>query len=462
MAATADTAVAVGKGVSQVAGKGKGKGKNHGSSRGLYYDGRNPCNYFMAGHCRYGDRCTGGIHDFQYGLAFRAHWLEPVDLGASSNSTACRHLFVAGAAAGRRYAKLCRKQDLPRVGLDLFLPGGLAEAEALAAAEASPHMDTALQHVLEYGRYLERFTPEGEDWASLVSFRRGRLGEQAPALLETSARVCKEATSVGTAEVGDDGASGLKGRWRRQKQHVETSGKGVGTEAARPVTVLELQSGGELPQSKTTDPEYLLVLDLEGKDEITEFPVLVLRNGVEVGRFQRFVRPKYLFGPDRRFHECCPSVPFEDCLRDFCAWTNASFGIDMYAPLLQPRQPTPSFAFVTCGDWDVRHIANQCRISGLGTAPPGFGRFTNLKKVAGSIYGKDMTKSGMKGMLAKLGWLDFSKGTPLFGFHHSGMHDVENIAMVLVHYLDMFEEATDGLRLARLPLSCDWPRDRNF
>lgn len=473
MAATVDTAVAVGKGVSQVVGKGKGKGKYHGGRRGPYYDGRNPCNYFMAGHCRYGDRCTGGIHDFQYGLAFRAHWLEPVDLEVSNSSAARRHLFVAGAAAGRRYATLCRKQDLPRVGLDLFLPSGLAKAEALAVVEASPQRDTALQHVLDYGRYLERFTPEGEDWANLVSFRRGRLGEQAPALIEASVQMFKEATPVGTAEVGDEGASGLKGRWRRQKQHAEKSGKGVRTEAARPVTVLEPQTGGEVPQSKTTNPEYLLVLDLEGKDEITEFPVLVLRNGVEVGRFQRFVRPKYLFGPDHRFHEDCPSVPFEDCLRDFCVWTNASFGIDMYAPLLQPGQAQPnlissgglppsSFAFVTCGDWDVRHIANQCRISGVGTAPPGFGRFTNLKKVAGNIYGKDMTKSGMKGMLAKLGWLDFSKGTPLFGFHHSGMHDVENIAMVLVRYLDIFEEATDGLRLARLPLTCDWPRDRNF
>jgi len=487
MAARADTAVAARRGVSQVVGKGEWKGKYHGGgkgsailesgdcrSRGLYHDGRNPCNYFMAGHCRYGDRCTGGIHDFQYGLAFRSHWLEPVDLGVSNDSVARRHLFVAGAAAGRRYATLCRKQDLPRVGLDLFLPSGLAEAEALAAVDASPQTDTAIKHVLDYCSYLERFTPESENWANLVSFRRGRLVEQAPALIEASFQRFKEAAPMGSTEAGHEGASGSKGRWRRrQEQHAETKGKGVGKEAHQLLAALEPNPEGEVPQSKTTDPEYLLVLDLEGKDEITEFPVLVLRNGVEVDRFQRFVRPKYLFGPDHCFHEDCPSVPFEDCLRDFCAWTNARFGIDMYAPLLQPGQaqpntinlgglPPPSFAFVTCGDWDVRHIANQCRVSGMGTAPPGFRRFTNLKKVAGSIHGKDMTKSGMKGMLAKLGWLDFSKGTPLFGFHHSGMHDVENITMVLIRYLDMFEEVVDGLPVARLPLSCDWPRDRTF
>ena len=48
---------------------------------------------------------------------------------------------------------------------------------------------------------------------------------------------------------------------------------------------------------------------------------------------------------------------------------------------------------------------------------------------------QDKTRCGMKGMLAKYGWLD-SAGNPLFGFHHVGMHDVDNITMVLLHLLE--------------------------
>merc|ERR1712039_528563 len=66
---------------------------------------------------------------------------------------------------------------------------------------------------------------------------------------------------------------------------------------------------------------YLLVLDLEGKDEIIEFPVIILDAacGKELCRFQRYVRPVNLF------HGCAINteslaVPFTDVLRDFDVW----------------------------------------------------------------------------------------------------------------------------------------------
>merc|ERR1739841_147413 len=72
---------------------------------------------------------------------------------------------------------------------------------------------------------------------------------------------------------------------------------------------------------------YLLVLDLEGKEEIIEFPVIAIdaTKRCEVGRFQRYVRPAHLFdgcalSPDS------PAVPSDIVLQDFDVWLRTAVG----------------------------------------------------------------------------------------------------------------------------------------
>jgi len=162
---------------------------------------------------------------------------------------------------------------------------------------------------------------------------------------------------------------------------------------------------------------YLLVLDLEGKDEITEFPVIVLdmQTRCELGRFQRYARPVRLFDglpiePDS------PAIPFGEILAEFDGFlqgilrrTLANLGGDA--------------ALLTCGDWDCRHVRTQCGISGV-PLPAAFERWVNVKRSYEAAYGG--TFRGMRSMLARLRLLD-RDGNVTHGFHHLGMHDVENI-----------------------------------
>jgi len=175
---------------------------------------------------------------------------------------------------------------------------------------------------------------------------------------------------------------------------------------------------------------YILVLDLEGKDEIIEFPVLVFDTvrGQEVGRFQRYVRPKYLFANEAINLES-PAILFEQVLTEFDAWlkTTLGFGIDDVG-----ASPSPSL-FLTCGDFDCKHVHRQCQTSGI-KAPAGFRKWCNIKRTYADHYGRDFR--GMKSMLAQLRLLD-NQGNVKTGFHHLGMHDVENITRCLLHLLEI-------------------------
>ena len=174
---------------------------------------------------------------------------------------------------------------------------------------------------------------------------------------------------------------------------------------------------------------YLLVFDLEGKYEIIEFPVMLVdaAAGKEIGRFQRFVRPAKLF-------EGCPvmdtcAVPFPQVLSEFSSWLVEKIGRGL--PELA-RQDATDVAFVTCGDWDCKHIRTQCGICGV-PFPGAFRQWINIKRTYSEAFGGEFR--GMKSMLAKLRLLDH-EGHPKHGFHHLGMHDVENIARCLIHLLD--------------------------
>lgn len=181
---------------------------------------------------------------------------------------------------------------------------------------------------------------------------------------------------------------------------------------------------------------YLLVLDLEGADEITEFPVIILdaRDGNELGRFQRYVRPANLFKgcaitPDS------PALPFAEVLKDFDVWLHSVLACTA-------DQLGSDAAFVTCGNWDCKHIHTQCSISGITPVPRGFDRWVNIKTSFGNHYNCKIF--GMKSMLARMQMLDDS-GNVKFGFHHLGMHDVENICRCVLHLLQCgFEIRANG------------------
>eukprot|EP00747_Dinoflagellata_sp_TGD_P066901 gnl/TRDRNA2_/TRDRNA2_155021_c1_seq1.p1 gnl/TRDRNA2_/TRDRNA2_155021_c1~~gnl/TRDRNA2_/TRDRNA2_155021_c1_seq1.p1 ORF type:complete len:451 (+),score=64.29 gnl/TRDRNA2_/TRDRNA2_155021_c1_seq1:69-1421(+) len=173
---------------------------------------------------------------------------------------------------------------------------------------------------------------------------------------------------------------------------------------------------------------YLLVLDLEGKDEIIEFPVIVLdtAEGRELGRFQRYVRPSRLFHDANLLPES-PAVPFAQVLQDFDCFLRELLGPDRSLAALGADA-----AFVTCGDWDCKHVHTQCEISGM-PVPPAFASWVNIKRTYEDAYGGSFR--GMKSMLAKLGLLD-AHGNVVHGFHHLGMHDVENICRCVLSLLD--------------------------
>eukprot|EP00438_Fugacium_kawagutii_P033287 Skav219616 [mRNA] locus=scaffold628:129077:130093:- [translate_table: standard] len=136
---------------------------------------------------------------------------------------------------------------------------------------------------------------------------------------------------------------------------------------------------------------YFLVFDLEGKHEIIEFPVLLFDAvaGSEIGRFQKFVRPKDLF-------EGCvltetPAVQFPEVLEEFDGWLHQMVG----KGLQDMAKDSSDMIFVTCGDWDCKHVKTQCRICSV-PAPKAFSRWINIKRSYSDHYGGDFR--GMKSM----------------------------------------------------------------
>ncbi len=84
----------------------------------------------------------------------------------------------------------------------------------------------------------------------------------------------------------------------------------------------------------------------------------------------------------------------------------------------------PRFAFVTCGDWDLRSmLPRQCATSGL-PVPRAYRQWINVK----AVFARTLRLSrapGMPGMLEAL-------GLELEGRHHRGIDDCRNTARVVL------------------------------
>merc|ERR1712032_781954 len=90
-------------------------------------------------------------------------------------------------------------------------------------------------------------------------------------------------------------------------------------------------------------------------------------------------------------------------------------------------------AFLTCGDFDCKAVHRQCSVSGI-SVPAGFSRWVNIKRSWSEHFNRKHT-DGMRTMLAQMGLLD-ARGNLTQGFHHLGMHDVENICRCAFHLLE--------------------------
>lgn len=178
--------------------------------------------------------------------------------------------------------------------------------------------------------------------------------------------------------------------------------------------------------------DFFLVLDLEGKVEILEFPVLIIdaKTMHVVDFFHRFVRPSKMseqrineyikgkygkLGVDRVWHDT--AISFKEVIDEFEAWIS---GHNLWEKEL--GGPLTRAAFVTCGNWDIKtKIPQQCQVCGM-QVPPYFMEWINLKDIYLNFYNR--TATGMRTMLNEL-------KIPLLGSHHLGIDDTKNIARVV-------------------------------
>ncbi|XP_077249636.1 polynucleotidyl transferase, ribonuclease H-like superfamily protein isoform X2 [Tasmannia lanceolata] len=199
---------------------------------------------------------------------------------------------------------------------------------------------------------------------------------------------------------------------------------------------LPVNAATQLKYLRSQHLDYFLVLDLEGRVEILEFPVIVIdaKSLNFVDCFHRFVKPtkmsehkinEYIegkygkFGVDRVWHDT--AIPFKEVLQQFEAWIthHQLWKKDLGGSLHQA-------AFVTCGNWDLKtKVPQQCKVSGI-EIPPYFMEWINLKDIYLNFYKKMAT--GMWAMMTQL-------GMPLVGSHHLGIDDTKNIARVLQRML---------------------------
>lgn len=192
----------------------------------------------------------------------------------------------------------------------------------------------------------------------------------------------------------------------------------------------------ELKRICSQNVDFFLVLDLEGKVEILEFPVLMINAKTMdvVDVFHRFVRPSEMseqrineyiegkygkFGVDRVWHDT--AIPFKEVLQQFEVWLAQH---QLWEKELDGRLNRA--AFVTCGNWDLKtKVPQQCKVSKM-KLPPYFMEWINLKDVYLNFYKRRVT--GMMTMMKEL-------QIPLLGSHHLGFDDTKNIARVLQHML---------------------------
>ncbi|CAD5125677.1 DgyrCDS13879 [Dimorphilus gyrociliatus] len=176
--------------------------------------------------------------------------------------------------------------------------------------------------------------------------------------------------------------------------------------------------------------DYFLVLDFEATcddkvsiqpQEIIEFPCIKVNAQTFESEkvFHRYVKPVYR----PQLTPFCTELTgiiqdmvenennFIEVFKDFDIW--------MKEELLEKEK---SFAFVTCGDWDLKTmLPSQCRTSNCNK-PNYFNSWINIKRSF-----SDVTGTWPRGMIPMLRQLKLKHE----GRHHSGIDDCRNIANIL-------------------------------
>lgn len=89
-----------------------------------------------------------------------------------------------------------------------------------------------------------------------------------------------------------------------------------------------------------------------------------------------------------------PAVPFPAALEEFDSWLQQMVGKGLQE-MGKDNSGTPEMVFVTCGDWDCKHVRTQCQIWKT-PVPTAFSRWINIKRSYSDSYGGDFR--GMKSM----------------------------------------------------------------
>ncbi|KAK6134647.1 hypothetical protein DH2020_031572 [Rehmannia glutinosa] len=270
-----------------------------------------------------------------------------------------------------------------------------------------------------------------------------------PSLVQCSSLSMEESTSS-TAIHSEIPKTGRKSSWRPMCLYY-THGKCTKMDDALHLEKFSHSCSLELGESvsglkslRAQEFDYFLVLDLEGKVEILEFPVLLFdaKTMDVVDMFHRFVRPtrmsekrinEYIegkyggFGVDRVWHDT--AIKFEEVIEHFESWLRKERDGHIKLWREEGDGHLNGAAFVTCGNWDLKtKIPQQCEVSGM-KLPPYFMEWINLKDIYLNFYNR--RAPGMLSMMREL-------GIPPLGSHHLGIDDSKNIARVLRHLL------TDG------------------
>jgi len=187
--------------------------------------------------------------------------------------------------------------------------------------------------------------------------------------------------------------------------------------------------------------DYYVVLDFEatcaqGKppkpQEIIEFPSVLLDGEklTVIDEFASFVRPVHhpkltafcseLTGITQQ--QVDDALFFPEVFALHMAWLRS------HNLKVTTADEGASFAFITCGDWDLRRmLPNQCRVCEprRDFIPHAYRQWINIKVHYMAFKGTRKLPT-MTGMLRGLG-LD------LVGRHHSGIDDTRNIARIARH-----------------------------
>ena len=218
-----------------------------------------------------------------------------------------------------------------------------------------------------------------------------------------------------------------------------------------PAAVANPSSLSSAPSQSPKQPfSFLAVLDFEatcdeqsgggprfGPQEVLEFPIVLLdtASGAVVSTFHHYVTP--VVHP--QLTPFCTQLtgitqqmvsPSSGALPFATVWAHANEWLHKQGLLPSAGGP-PTFAFATCGDWDLRQML-PAQLAQMGVSKRDiaahWASWINVKDAFNSFYQPKVPARGMTDMLQKL-------RIPLQGRHHSGIDDSKNIAAVCARML---------------------------